>query len=210
MNNWSSQRSLSQSKVVQSSGIWFVVVPIFAKFLEGINGTFTITIGQNTYETSLELPFSWQLLFFGAMFFMFASIIFHAKCSSIIKKYNTYSEFEEEGNSRLQINSHFKEIIWDKKNKGVYEKYKEQASAYLDHYSKVPSNSVNGYDYLCALDDLEKSDGKDSNAFYFVYNIADTDNGAWVQAAACFYYAGFACLGLIALLNIGFVLKSIG
>ncbi|EGQ9133648.1 hypothetical protein GHY86_00585 [Vibrio alginolyticus] len=209
MFQWSSQNSLSQSKLVKSSSLWFVLVPVFAKVLDGFNGKLSFTFDGTKYELTLMLPFSWQLLFFASLFFMIAGFIYQAKCNEIIKRYSSYSDFKSEGNTRLQINKHLKSVVWDNEQAKVRPSYADVLDSYIDNYTSINSSTLNNNtDYLPALDNLSKSKGEDSNAFYFVYNISNTNNKNWLKASLAFYIIGFICLLMIAISNISFVIKS--
>ncbi|HHF2997967.1 TPA: hypothetical protein ACPJ01_004462 [Vibrio diabolicus] len=211
MLNWSSQNSLAKSKMVKSSGIWFVLVPIVAQLLEGFDGALPIIINSKTYELTLVLPFSWQLLFFAAFFFMVAGIIYQVRCSDIVKLYTSYSQFKLEGNSRLQVNQHLKRIVWDDKNGVIFKDYKNVINTYLSNYSSCSINKLKSdVDYLNVLDDLSISTGQDGNAFYFVYNVSDKDGQRWIMASSVSYILGFICLFIIVVLNFIFVVKSFG
>jgi len=210
MLKWSSQNGLAKSKLVRSSGIWFIIVPIAAKILEGFDGKIPITLNGKVYELLLGLPFSWQTLFFAALFFMIAKIIYQVRCKEIVKNYNSYSQFELEGNSRLQINQHLKNVIWNNKLGRIDDDYKAVADTYIISYTNKNKNEINvDIDYLVVLDDLTKASGRDSNAFYFVYNISDKYGQIWIKMSSFFYILGFISLIAIAISNIVFVIRSI-
>lgn len=205
MNKWSSINSLSQSKLVQSAGIWFVIVPIIAKLVEGFDGEIPISLGERVYTLQLVLPFNWQLIFFSAFFFMIANVIYQANCREIVKRYKCFAEFKNDGNSRLQLNEQLKEIVWNNKKNCINENYKNIMDAYLKHYTNTVNLPSEQKGYLLVLDDLSKAKADDGNAFNFVYNVANKDKQKWLTVAKCMYICGFTLLGLIALMNVYYV-----
>lgn len=214
MLRWSAQNGLSQSAAVKSSAIWFLIVPIAARVLSKFNPEIPIQISGREYFLLLQFPFYWQLLFFASLFFMLASIVYSINAKAIVKQYSSYSEFKEEGNSRLQINQHFKDVVWDNGEKCIAPGFIDTVEAYLKNYCTVPGVLIdeikNKNDKLLpVLEDLDNCQSDDSDAFYFVSNIADTCSKRWLITSIALYFLGFAFLLSIALMNIWDVTKTL-
>jgi hypothetical protein len=67
---WTSQISLANSKIIKSSYIWLLIVPLAARALSSIDKVINLTMFGATLEISTALPFSWQLLFIAAFFLL--------------------------------------------------------------------------------------------------------------------------------------------
>ena len=207
---WSNQRAMANSRIVKSSAIWLVIVPFAAKSLASLDDVIDLTIFSGKFHISTILPFSWQLLFFAACFFTLASIIYSVYCPNIIKLYENFSQFEADGKSRLQINSALREMVWDTSNGEAFPVYAPVAMKYLRQYTtfteeEIKSIKNNGHDML---EDLTKNQGENSNAFYFVYLIADIYGHKHIRNSLYLYIAGYACIGVIAIQNIVYVVKA--
>lgn len=211
---WSSQNSLSKSKAVKSCAAWFFVVPFVAKILENFNNQIIIKISGYEHVIELGLPFKWQLLFFVSMFFMLANIVYQMKSKSIVKSYSSFSDFKLEGKGRLQINQYFKDVAWDNSNKKIRDDKIDIAYAYLVNYCKNPPQDTcslrsNHNILLDKLDDLVNAKGQDGDAFYFVYNIADSCNKYWLIISLILYLIGFLFLSIVAIVNIKYVVATL-
>jgi len=207
---WSSQRAMANSKIVKSSAIWLVVVPFAAKGLASIDNIIELTIFNGSFKISTVLPFSWQLLFFSACFFTLAGIVYSIYCPNIIKLYENFSQFEADGKSRLQINSALREIVWDTPKGKMINVYGPAAIKYFEQYTKFTDEEIRNHNDTGSqlFEDLSKNAGKNSNAFYFVYNISDIYNYKQIRNSLFLYMAGFACIGVIAIQNIIYVINT--
>jgi hypothetical protein len=90
---WPALHSLSESKLVKSSYVWLVVVPLMAKVIHAMN--YKITLFAN--EIPLSLPFSPRIFYFAAVAFALANITYYLFCPAAVKGYRTYKEFSDAG-----------------------------------------------------------------------------------------------------------------
>lgn len=100
---WSNLYSISKSKIVRSSYVWFVFVPIIARILVKIESTLTFELFDRQITLSMGLPFTWQLFFFGATFILLANLVYIFRCPGILKKYPAFSDFQKEGQTSVQL-----------------------------------------------------------------------------------------------------------
>jgi len=207
---WSNQRAMANSKLVKSSAIWLIVVPFFAKGLASLDNVIELTIFNGTFKVSTVLPFSWQLLFFSACFFTLAGIIYSIYCPNIVKLYENFSQFEADGKSRLQINSALREVVWDTPKGEMSKVYAPAAIKYFKQYTGFSEDHIyNNIETSSQLfENLEKNAGKNSNAFYFVYSLADFHNLKQIKISLTLYVLGYACIGVIAIQNVFYVIKT--
>ncbi len=97
--SWVTIRALGKNKILNTSYIWIVLVPIIAKLLEKAPEVIKLEIFGAMTEIPLELPFSWGVFYFSAVCFFFASIIFILFCPAIIKRFADFSDFLGSGES---------------------------------------------------------------------------------------------------------------
>ena len=209
---WSNLRAIANSKVVKSSAIWLILVPLAAKVLESIDEVVTFKIFSQTIRLNTSLPFSWQLLFFAAVFFTLAGIIYAAFCPELVKQYSSYTKFQEDGNSRMQIMHALRKVTWDLRQQIPKEEYLPYLVTYFQTYTKHSEISAEKIksDSFELFNEVTSNEGKNSNAFYYVHEISNSHTQVRIWIAFAFYMAGFAAIGLIAIQNIAYVLKSIG
>ena len=210
--HWSNLRAIANSKIVNSSAIWLIVVPLGAKVLEGVNDVVTFKVFSQSISLNTSLPFSWQLLFFAAIFFTIAGIMYAVFCPELVKQYPGYTKFQEDGNSRMQIMHALRKVTWNLKRQIPKEEYMPHLLTYFQTYTKYSGITAeeirsNSFDLF---DEVTSNEGKNSNAFYYVHEISNSHTQTRIWIAFAFYMAGFAAIGLIAIQNIGYVLKSIG
>ncbi|WP_394388818.1 hypothetical protein [Shewanella woodyi] len=92
MRLWESIKAASQSKISAGSAIWIFLVPAIVKVSNGI-GVHDV----NTYEFQLVAPQSFLLLYFSAMAFFLALIMYVLFCPDLIKKTNSFDDFNNLG-----------------------------------------------------------------------------------------------------------------
>lgn len=102
---WSDLGKLGENSAVRSSMLWMLVVPVAAKALAPLE-YFTFALGGEMMRINLTLPFSWTLLYFAALCFGSASLLYSWWCPRFIRVYPSVREFKELGKgSRTLIDS---------------------------------------------------------------------------------------------------------
>lgn len=94
---WSFIRSIQNNKAVQSTYIWLLILPIFAKFLSKVEDTITIEMYEQVITLDMQLPFTWKALFISALLFTLGNILYLLFCPKIIKENKDYGEFLQKG-----------------------------------------------------------------------------------------------------------------
>ena len=95
---WSDLNTLGQNRFSRTSYVWIIVVPLIVKisrFLERENGII--------FDIDSDLPFSWYLFFYGALFFALASTVYYLFCPEIIRKFKNFGEFNSSGHTTNKI-----------------------------------------------------------------------------------------------------------
>jgi hypothetical protein len=207
---WTSQISLANSKIIKSSYIWLLIVPLAARALSSIDKVINLTMFGATLEISTALPFSWQLLFIAACFFTIANVIYNIFCPGMVKIYDNFSEFEAHGKTRMQINSAFKDIIWKNNKFGVKLEYVDELSSYFKHYKDGKERSKIELDRgaQALFDDVANTLGKNSNAFYYVFSVLNRHNTCAIWFSFIGYFLGLGCIAIIAIQNVIYVMGT--
>lgn len=101
--SWKLLSTISKNKFVSGTLIWVIIVPILAKLFSAIENTFSIIIQEKQYIFTLQLPFSWSLFYFSALFFLIGHIIYKARVPSIINDNETYTDFLNDGKGKHEL-----------------------------------------------------------------------------------------------------------
>ena len=109
--SWSSLRWLGQSRLLRSSFFWIIFVPIAAKALSATGSPVLNPIPGTNLSLALELPFSWNLFFFGALFTAAANLVFLIACPPIIRDYITYADFAGQGKGASSLLIAFETLV---------------------------------------------------------------------------------------------------
>lgn len=205
---WSTLNGISQSKPVKSVALWFVIVPIVAKLLHTVERYQELNVFGLTISLDMSLPFQWHVLFYSSCFFLTSSILYQFFCPNFIKKYEDYKDFNDRGKSRVQLGAYLLEVMKPIFSQKVSEYSKEVINSYLTHYGKNGELNASSWEKIAASIDSCTANGKDSDAFYYVYEIANRKWQPVIWLVSGFYLAGFACLAIIAFQNIVYVIQN--
>ena len=101
--SWSTLRDIQHNRVVKSTYAWLFIVPITAKIFSKIDSELSFAFNNQTITFDLTLPFSWQALFFSAVFFVLANLSVSFFIPELIKKYKDFSEFSDSGKTKANL-----------------------------------------------------------------------------------------------------------
>ena len=127
---WQSLRRLGSIRIFRLWYYWLILVPIFAKLLSGLSSAITFEIFGGRINLNIGLPFSWQMLYFSAVSFSIATIIYQINCPMIISRYTIYSEFAAEGRGRRNLMAELSKAYFEEK---LVEEI--DVSNFLDHFA---------------------------------------------------------------------------
>lgn len=97
MNSWESINKLGKNRLLATSYVWLIVVPLFAKILSLVESPLDFSSYVPGLIINFSLPFSWQLFYFSAVVISLAGIIYYCACPGIIKGFSTFADFQSEG-----------------------------------------------------------------------------------------------------------------
>lgn len=100
---WINLRRFGESRMVQSSYIWLVLVPIFARALEHVASPVRVSIFGAEHLINISLPFSWFLFFFSALAFASGSLLYKIYCPAIISEFSNFREYMDSGGEGFRM-----------------------------------------------------------------------------------------------------------
>lgn len=94
---WRSLERIGTSKLIASSYVWIVFVPVLAKLCDKVSGEHTINLGifKEALVINLDLPFSWKMFFFMALAFSVGKALYSMRCPQLLRFFKSYAEFRE-------------------------------------------------------------------------------------------------------------------
>lgn len=214
--NWQSLVNIGNNKIVKSSYIWIFIIPIIAKTLEKVPEKVFIPFTNAEIEIILTLPFSWNLLYFSALIFALATVLFAYKSPELVNKFSDVNEYKEKGLGKEQLITFFSS--WLRKETKVYQASGENIEIeklILDFYKKYANELSN--DKLNTLNNTEIDinkrirmitikDDEFSNAFWFLRSLMANDNLIFRTIITILYIFGFLMLFKILIDNISVVI----
>ena len=112
---WQTLRDIQNKKIITSMYVWLFIVPISAKFLSYLESPSTFIVFGKKLTLDLELPFSWQALFFSAVFIVVGNIIYLLFSPVLVQEHRNYRDFLDSGKGQKQLNDYMDEYTKDKK-----------------------------------------------------------------------------------------------
>lgn len=113
---WSFLRSLRTNRLVSSTYIWLIIVPVAAKAASGLSESLSFEVGGATHSISLTLPFSWQIFFLSALIFVIGNILFVVFSPKFIQLYSDFGYFTRLGGRVDQLEAHKDEAMEESEN----------------------------------------------------------------------------------------------
>lgn len=101
--SWSTLATFSRSVIARYSFVWIAVVPLTAQLLTGVNSYVRVEFLGYRWQLHLELPFSWQLFFFGSLCAATASWLFYIGCPSLIRDHRDFASLTAAGQGVDQV-----------------------------------------------------------------------------------------------------------
>jgi len=200
-------RTLGESRVLKTSYLWFLLVPISARLLSSIDSVVNLRVFGTPFTITLGLPFSWEILFFGSLFVSAANLIFVVLCPQFVRDFEQYPEYTNSG--RTVYNLAFSAIdVIDR----TPAKARKQTVAYYRDLAQIPSHLAS---------DLERREParqafelrhqipieRAADVFWFVHDSYDEQRRVARFLCTAFYGVGLCCIAFVAAQNVLYVLK---
>jgi hypothetical protein len=216
---WTTLNRLGRSGALRSSYLWLILVPIAARILEKAPDTVELSLFGSTATFTLLLPFSWKIFYLSAIFFTAASLAYSIKCPIIVREFDNYAQYQEDGRGfaflmrnldyiyktralprdemikfSQQMESDFELDI--ENLKATASKYSNEKTIHKDYNqeesSKVPRTVRERL----------------SEFFWHVRDISDLLHGKFVIFVAGLYLIGFVLISITLFQNFMYVVKQ--
>lgn len=109
--NWRALKTFGRSKFIRSSSIILTFLPILYKLKVFIEDVIHATTSQSI---TISLPFSWTLLFYAAILFGIATILFKLFCPKIVYEFNDHSDYINSGRFITQFREYLENTVSSK------------------------------------------------------------------------------------------------
>ena len=158
-------------------------------------------------KLDLELPFSWQMFFWGAFFASIANLIYVFKCPDIIKMFENYSEFESSGRGKQQLLNIFEDIFCQ----SYYKKKRDFSPLSTFRYKFCEDRDLefslqdNERELSHLISNLNIKKDCLKNAFWYVYDFANQLEVVYRRICCISYVLSFSFFFWVLLQNIWFV-----
>lgn len=110
---WSTISLFGNNKIINRSYIYLFIVPTFAKLFSKIESPLIIEFNEYKFNLVFELPFTWQLFFWSAIFFTIGTIIYNLRAPKIIKENTSFADFIKERKNFNHLESYIKDLGFD-------------------------------------------------------------------------------------------------
>ncbi len=205
---WADLARMGKSRLVQTFSIWFILIPILAKFLGNVDDTVLVTVLGSQWKLNFGLPFNWYLFFLASVFFSIANVAFVAYCPSIIRNYDNFAAFVRLDGSFEKLKTSFREFA--RIDRLERNEPFERLDAFIERFAdrKIANDLTIINEWDRKLESLEPRENILPDAFVFVADLADTLRPTARKACMIFYVIGTALVLIVFIENIWFVLEQ--
>jgi hypothetical protein len=185
INKWSVVQKLSRNKLLASSYVWLIIVPIFAKLLAQVESPIELTNIAAGLVIDLTLPFSWKVFYCAAVLFSVGGLVYSLSCPKLIQTVQSYGDFKQQGLNGFYL--------------------KEYAQGLTDfEYEHNARMAVDAFPRQA--DELEPNL---SEGFQQLYSYEDSRRSLAIFACLILYSLGLALMTWVLIDNAHYVLQQI-
>jgi hypothetical protein len=201
---WNRIAVYGRSKILRTSYIWLLIVPVAYRIIEKIESPLVLTGLADGLVLNIDLPFSWKIFYFAALSIAVATVIFTEKCPDIIRL-EDFNGFQRKGYD-VRYLAKFAEIegrtdLWEIDTPlKDYKRHRQLPKSYL-----FPGGTSN---YPSGNADKDKAMENVVRTFWNLFGWANNKDFKFRMACAFFYGVGFTLLSVVAAQNIWFVISS--
>lgn len=209
---WSALGQMGESKILRSSYFWLFAVPLLAKVF-AFAEPHILHLPQGI-RLHLALPFSWKLFYFSSVAFAVASLLYSLACPRVVRDYQRYSEWSDQGRGDRQIARELFFLLFRPSVSAI------QQEAVVEHFAEITNAEVPRREEMAfpeavapaARVDLQKvfdiripDERMLPTAFWYVRDYADEIRPLARLLCAAFFIVGFGFLGVVVVQNFGYV-----
>lgn len=208
--NWKNLCKLGSNRLIKSSYLWLIIVPLLAKLLENIEDKLSVSILGASLQLSTKLPFSWSMFYLSAVCFAAALLLTNIYFPVALKRYSSYDDWLSTGRGEESIihaffnayrnTSFMYPLVVDDYQKTYFLKYH---LGYDGDHKKIHKN-----EFLIPIELIKKGvlTERKREAYYYVTDIYDRSQGCIRLIISFFYFLGFLFLFLVFSQNFLFVI----
>ncbi len=192
---WDDLNRFGKNRMLQSSYIWLLVVPMAAKALSAVDDPLVLTGISEGLRIHLTLPFSWQLFYVSAVVVSVAGVVYGLLCPDLIKKFNTFEEFRAEGRG-------FEYLLMYADRRGKQARSEEDAfnaAALVDEVKEL-SRSAN-----LRMNDPDRGL---SDLFWRMHSSENSKSPIWRTVCFTLYCVGLLLITIVLVQNFVFVVRA--
>jgi len=191
--SWDKLRSIQTNRIVNSMYIWLVIVPVTAKIFSKIENEIILTLNGKEYILDLVLPFSWQMFFFSALFFVLGNLFYSMLSPKIIKEYRDFGHFLQVGGINQDLYDYKDDVLKEKSESR--DKLRRLTGEELSFKKKESTNYDEKVQYTKDL-------------FWEIYKYYNVKNLALILIPTFFYSIGFLLFLCVASSNVYWVFSQ--
>lgn len=194
---WSDLKKVQSLRIVKSTYIWLMIVPIFSKFLSKIGDTLVFNINGIKYTLELSLPFSWQLFYLSAICFVIGNVVYLIIAPKIVKEFIDYGDFKTKGKRARDLDKYRpKEHLKAREAITFAPNFEAQFAPPNDQKNESPNKEYN-------RTQLEKE------SFWSIYSRYDSSKNSLRTVCSFVYAIGITLFGIVMVQNICWTICAI-
>ena len=190
---WDVLQSFGQSKVLRTSYFFLFLVPLLSKAIVKLPDTVVVPFFDRTFTISVQLPFSWYLLFVAAVFASVGNIVYAMMCPKLVKEFKDYSAFGKAQRGGDYLYPTLARVSLLTLDSTISDKVESVRSLYCPD-SEVSDESV--------MEVVTKTGTPPPDVFYFIRDSANFSRPLMRLLASVSYVIAFLCIVIIAVQNI--------
>ena len=215
---WRMLRRLGNSRLLATSYIWLLIVPVAAKLLHPIAGQHVLPARWLGHPVSITiaLPFNWYVFYAAAIAFAGAQAIYARACPFIVRRFADYGEYRTARVGAHLLRDYVEHLapklgnevmtsIRDSVQAEVPDRLRDQLfKGFMDRTGKVHEQMAAEINYAVRESDDESIS---SLVFALCRHKASVLKPFWRATCAVLFGIGLALIGIVMVQNLIFVIR---
>lgn len=196
--NWNSLSAIGSLRLVRTSYLWLMIVPLSARILSQFPDNVTIQLFGAEFTFIFALPFSWKMFYFSALAMAAGTLVYVVKCPPLIKEFKNFTDFERDGSSRLMLKMPMATHAL---------KYPKRRAEFIAFLIQFCGANENQHSREALINELDIKDEKLADAFHYVGGVISTWNTVPRVLCALCYGVGLLLFLVVFFDTLMFVFK---
>ena len=193
---WDHVKSIGQIKILKTSYIFFLVLPIVAQFIQHVPAQITLPILDINIDIPLSMPFSWIAFFWAACFASVGHFTYISACPTLIKQFVDFPSFEKSGRTGAYLNPCVASLSKVKNGGTVEEMIRAINSKYDQDIDANKARSL-----------LQKNEHIDAQFFYSIRDSAGLSRPVLRFISIVAYIISLLLISFVFVQNIFFIIN---